>query len=68
MNKNAKTCKNCIWWEPWKLPSNKNLFEITKNIKGIRTQRGTKGDCRNQNHIGSTSFSSSSCDFFIHKD
>ena len=53
-------CKNCKWWDPWKLPEGKTLGQITKR----HAPNARKGDCRNQrNDIRDTTFSTFSCDF-----
>lgn len=56
-------CKNCKWWEPWKLPQGKTLFDMAKKT-------GMKGDCRNPHpyNQNTATFSSTTCDYAEAKD
>jgi hypothetical protein len=62
---NSITCKNCKWWEPWKLPEGKTLSDMVKDKKGRPTisRHAKRGDCRNMNNDYGATYSSTTCDF-----
>jgi len=47
-------CRNCKWWEPWKLPARKTLLKLNPRV--------TRGDCRNQASNEDATFSNTTCD------
>ena len=54
------TCKNCMYWEEFKLIPGKKLSDF-KKYKGNFNAR--RGDCRNDRSPNTVSYSSHSCDF-----
>ena len=64
------TCKNCRYWEPWKLPQGKTLMDMTKMNKSYPTlnSNAKRGDCRNDKSEKGATYSSTTCDFAEAKD
>jgi len=53
-------CKECKWWQEWKLPAGKTLHDMNKKKFPSGSKRG---DCLNERSEKQSPYSSTTCDY-----